>query len=129
MERIVPYQDVYFLWSLERLGMLYDLPTLGDKEWYRWGAEMLITRQKSDGHWAEPFDPHDPKTLMPSTFPPLTTAFALLFLKRSHPMKDLTPKLPFTAKELNQGLTRLLPSPESPERPTTVPSRSRKPDR
>jgi hypothetical protein len=108
MERPVPYMDVYFLWSLERVGMLYDLPTLGDKEWYRWGAEILLTNQKPDGRWESAFDPKDgAKSLMPNDYPSLTTSFALLFLKRSHPMKDLTPKLPFKAEELNKSIVAL----------------------
>ena len=108
MERAVPYMDVYFLWSLERVGMLYDLPTIGDKEWYRWGAEILLTNQKSDGRWESAFDPKDAaKSLMPNDYPSLTTAFALLFLKRSHPMKDLTPKLPLKAEALNKSIVAL----------------------
>ena len=107
MKRTVPLQDYYFLWSVERVAMLYDLPTLGDKEWYRWGAESLVTNQEPGGEWLKR------ATLGPKDFvivnygPVLNTAFALLFLKHSHPMKELTPKLPFTAKELNQGIARL----------------------
>jgi hypothetical protein len=41
-------QDIYFLWSLERVGMLFNLPTLGDKEWYRWGVEILVSNQLTE---------------------------------------------------------------------------------
>jgi hypothetical protein len=127
MEESIPLQNVYFLWSLERVAMLYNLPTLGDKDWYRWGAEMLVVNQNAGGDWdgspiREPGGPSD-------FGPPLNTAFALLFLKRSHPMKDLTPKLPFTVKELNEGIARIRPSDSRLERSLTTPSRNTKPER
>src|SRR5262249_26318099 len=34
-----PMTSLYFLWSVERVGVLYNLPLIGDKDWYRWGAE------------------------------------------------------------------------------------------
>jgi hypothetical protein len=125
MKRPVPPQDTYFLWSVERVGMLYDLPTIGDKEWYRWGAEILITNQKSSGGWSG--IPPEPKYLDFGVT--LNTAFTLLFLKRSHPMKELTPKLPYKAKDLNQGVTRLLKDDPPLERSKVTPSRSAKPER
>ncbi len=125
METPVPMQNVYFLWSLERVGMLFKLPTLGDKEWYRWGGEILVTNQLDTGEWPEELRGRTP--LRYDYYGPvLNTAFALLFLKHSHPMKDLTPKMPFTAKELNQGIARLQRSNKSPARPLNAPeSRSR----
>jgi hypothetical protein len=103
-----PPEDLYFLWSVERVGMLYNLPSIGEKDWYRWGAEIIVTNQRARGGViGTPFiGPAGPsKTEYGVT---LNTAFALLFLKRSHPMKELTPKLPYTVKELNQGITSLL---------------------
>jgi hypothetical protein len=128
MNTSVPPQDVYFLWSLERVGMLFNLPTLGDKEWYRWGAEIFVTNQLNTGEWPEDFARERTafRILYGSV---LNTAFALLFLKHSHPMKDLTPKLPFTAKELNEGIVRLRPSDPPLKRSTVAPSRSTKPER
>ena len=112
------FYDVYFLWSLERVAMLYNLPTIGEKDWYRWGMESLLANQAKDGGWTgrSPYAEwkgnknYDYKAT-------LSTAFALLFLKRSHPMKDLTPKLPFTAKELNAGIAHLRASDKFPLRP------------
>jgi hypothetical protein len=121
MKQTVPLHNLYFLWSLERVGMLYNLPTIGDKDWYRWGAEILVTNQKSSGGWTG---------LPPSDYGvPISTAFALLFLKRVHPMKDLTRKLPFKAKELNQGVALLLSGAPPLEPSTATPSRSDKPKR
>jgi hypothetical protein len=137
MDKPIPMQDIYYLWSLERVGMLFNLPTLGDKEWYRWGAEIIITNQLgtgefSAGDWSE--NPRFAATGAGQTSPGfygpiLKTAFALLFLKHSHPMKDLTPKLPFTAKELNQGIARLRPGDAPLDRSTSTPSRNAKPER
>jgi hypothetical protein len=109
------YMVMYFLWSVERVAMLYNLPTLGDKDWYRWGAEILVVNQKPGGEWVSDFGPV------------VNTGFALLFLKRSHPMKDLTLKLPFTAKELNEGIARLRPEDKTPAQPAASPSQSRSP--
>ena len=33
-----PPPDLYYLWSLERVGVLYNQKTLGDKDWYSWGS-------------------------------------------------------------------------------------------
>jgi hypothetical protein len=125
MDKPVPTEDIYFLWSLERVGMLFNLPTLGDKEWYRWGAEILVTNQFATGEFDTGDRMKDRSIGVNSVRgyygPILKSSFALLFLKHSHPMKDLTPKLPFTAKELNQGITRLRPSAKSLDRPMTVP--------
>jgi hypothetical protein len=123
MQRPVPMQDVYFLWSVERVGMLYDLPLLGDKEWYRWGAEILVTNQRTSGGWTG--SPHANKFLDFGV--PLNTSFALLFLKRSHPMKDLTPKLPYTPKELNEGITQLQRGGSPLQRSPSASSQNKKP--
>ena len=45
--------NLYFLWSVERVAVLYNLPTIGKKEWYRWGAEILVANQKKDGNWED----------------------------------------------------------------------------
>lgn len=124
MNERVPLKDYYFLWSLERVAMLYNLPTLADKEWYRWGAEILITNQEPSGcypSWRYPKTSRNDETV--------NTAFALLFLKYSHPMKDLTPNLPFDPKELNDSIARLVPKGVTPDRSTTSPGQTRKLDR
>jgi hypothetical protein len=93
----VPQQNLYYLWSLERVAMLYDLPTVGGKDWYRWGAESLVVNQQPLGHW-------DNGGYIGAARP-LDTCFALLFLKRAHLAKDLTARLPFDKKELSQKIT------------------------
>jgi len=49
--RRVPLPGFYFLWSVERVGLLYDLPALGERDWYRWGAEALVANQTERGDW------------------------------------------------------------------------------
>jgi hypothetical protein len=136
MDNPVPTRDAYFLWSLERVGMLYNLPTLDDKEWYRWGAEVLVSNQLDSGEFNAKDSEETPRLGMArrvpgaSTYGPmLKTAFALLFLKHSHPMKDLTPKLPFTVKQLNEGIARLRPRDSHLESSTVSPSHNSKPER
>jgi hypothetical protein len=100
--------------------MLFNLPALGEKDWYRWGAGFLSNSQNPGGWWQAADGVGRDRVI--------STAFALLFLNRSHPMKDLTPKLPFKAKELNQGISRLLSG--APLEPSTAtPSRGDKPKR
>jgi hypothetical protein len=41
----------YFLWSLERVAVALNLKTIGNKDWYEWGAEVLIANQQADGSW------------------------------------------------------------------------------
>lgn len=125
MNRRVPHQDVYFLWSVERVGMLYNLSTIGYKDWYRWGAEILVSHQMSNGSWPGVVWQRETCPVPPDYGSVLNTAFALLFLKHSHPMKDLTPKLPFTAKELNEGIARLQTGDKLPERTTTTSGKSK----
>jgi hypothetical protein len=73
--------DLYFLWSVERVAVVYDLPTIGGKNWYRWGAEILVDHQQQDGRWINAF---------PGT---VDTSFALLFLKRANVVQSLTKRL------------------------------------
>jgi hypothetical protein len=75
-------ENLYFLWTLERVAMLYDLKTINGKDWYGWGAQNLVHTQEADGQWA--FSPY------PGAEKTLNTCFALLFLKRSNLVQDLT---------------------------------------
>jgi hypothetical protein len=73
--------DLYWLWSVERVGMIYGLPTIGGKDWYAWGAGLLVANQGDDGSWSYGYVAH------------VDTCFALLFLKRANVAKDLTHQL------------------------------------
>lgn len=80
--------DYYFLWSVERCGVLYKRRQIGGKDWYPWGVELLLDHQQSDGRWMHGNYPGSPK-------PIADTCFALLFLKRANLAKELTKKLEF----------------------------------
>jgi hypothetical protein len=91
--------NLYFLWSVERVGVLYNLRTIGGKDWYRWGAALLLPAQNADGSWFT-------KGYLGAT-PTIDTCFALLFLKRA----DLLPGL---SKQLQLRLAITDPGPASP---------------
>jgi hypothetical protein len=105
----LPMQNLYFLWSVERVAVLYNLPVIGDKDWYRWGAQVLVANQETHGNWAN--------GQYHGNSPTLDTCLALLFLKRANLVKDLTAKLPFKAADLNNGIMEKLapPTPPSPD--------------
>jgi hypothetical protein len=81
----LPLVNLYLLWSVERVAVLYGLPTIGDKDWYRWGVEILLANQQASGCWADKFNPQ--------TDPSIDTCFALLFLRRANLAPDLTENL------------------------------------
>jgi len=84
----VPFQpNLYFLWTVERVAMLYNLRTIGNKDWYRWGVHTLIPSQQPAGAWS--------LGGYPGADTPIDTSFALLFLKRSNLVQDLTRNLTF----------------------------------
>jgi len=80
-----PMQNMYFLWSVERVGVLFDLKTIGGKDWYAWGAQILVANQHDDGSWSG--------AEYRGASPHLDTCFALLFLKRANLVADLTENL------------------------------------
>ncbi len=57
----------YYLYAMERVGMLYGTETIGSHEWYPEGAKELLNTQKDDGSWENARN----------------TCFAILFLKRA----------------------------------------------
>lgn len=62
---------IYYLYTLERLTALADLPTIGDHDWYAEGAEYLLEIQRPDGAWS----------VETGELP--DTAFSVLFLIRA----------------------------------------------
>jgi hypothetical protein len=78
-------RDHYFLWSMARVAVLYDLDTIGGKDWYAWGVRAILPNQKKDGSWTD--------GAYIANHPVLNTCFALLFLQRANLARDLTDKL------------------------------------
>ena len=70
--------DLYFLWSLERVAVIYGMKSFGKVDWYKYGTDILVDLQQPDGHFKGGWGP------------PVSTSFALLFLNRSNVAKDLT---------------------------------------
>lgn len=66
----------YYLYALERAGMLLDMPTLGNRDWYAEGAKVLLAAQRADGVWnvGDKYMHH---------LPAWDTCYAILFLKRA----------------------------------------------
>jgi len=102
---------LYFLWSLERMAVIYDLKTLGGTEWYPWAAEMLVQTQDEDGRWHAPY---------PS---PVGTCFALLVLKRSNLAHDLQLTVQGQPTRRDAGLNgpTILQGPDALRGSTTTP--------
>ncbi len=79
-------KNLYYLWSVERVGVLFQQKEIEGKQWYPWGAEFLLATQQPDGNWKDGRY-HDRKDMV-------DTCFALLFLKQANLAKALTNKLP-----------------------------------
>jgi hypothetical protein len=63
----------YFLWSVERVGVAYNIKNVKGTDWYDYGVDFLLPRQAKNGSWAD----------ANSEFPGVTdTSFAVLFLRK-----------------------------------------------
>jgi hypothetical protein len=87
--------NCYFLWSLERMAVVYGLKTVGKKDWYAWGSTELLARQRPDGGWEEQYHPEN-----------IDTCFALLFLRRANLATDLTTMLDRQVRDPGKALLR-----------------------
>lgn len=61
----------YYMYAIERVGILSGVRYFGHHDWYREGAAALLARQKGTGSWEE-------------THSVVDTSFALLFLAKGH---------------------------------------------
>ena len=59
--------NLYYMYALERAGMIYGTEMMGTHKWYPEGAKVLIETQGANGAWGSTVD----------------TCFAILFLKRA----------------------------------------------
>ncbi len=73
---------LYYLYGLERVGMLYGTERIGPHEWYPDGASHLLATQLQGGGWAPPEKLAGGVTT--------STCFAILFLRRgTAPLKPI----------------------------------------
>jgi hypothetical protein len=66
--------NLYYMYAVERAGMLYDTVKFGDHDWYLEGAKSIVRSQKADGSWGATGD-EEKNTIQ--------TCFAILFLKKA----------------------------------------------
>ncbi len=64
----VPVGPWYYLYCLERVGILSGNKYIGKRDWYRLGAVRAVETQQKDGSWGDEAE----------------TAFAILFLAKGH---------------------------------------------
>jgi hypothetical protein len=77
----------YYLYALERVGVLCKLDLIDDHDWYVEGASVLCELQGAEGSWKGETESDE-----------ISTAFALLFLKRAtNPLPVTTPSSGTTA--------------------------------
>src|SRR5690606_2527513 len=68
---------LYYLWSVERVGMAYGVKKIGPVDWYETGADRLLSMQQADGS-------------VPDYNSSVGTSLALLFLRKTNVASDLT---------------------------------------
>src|SRR5262249_23024359 len=85
-------RSYYFLWTLERMAIIYGLDKINNKDWYAWGAQLLVHNQQGDGNWNGEFHQAG-----------VDTCFALLFLKRA----NIAPELADVMRKKNKQLDKL----------------------
>jgi len=71
-------QNLYLLWSLERVGVLYGADRIGGVDWYAGGSDYLVAVQAADGTWAGEYGAD------------VDTSFAVLFLCKANLARDLS---------------------------------------
>lgn len=107
---------LYYLWAMERVAVLYDVGRLDRKDWYLWGAEILLCHQKGEGHWDEGG--------YHGQHPVLNTAFALLFLKRANLTPDLSRRLTIDTTALTTKVDETVTPQPTPVKPQPQPEPS-----
>jgi hypothetical protein len=106
----------YYLFGMERLGILEGIRCLGEHDWYLEGAAILLASQQVDGHWEGPY-----------AIPIIDTDFALLFLKRAIlPVETLSRKGPGPKDTATSGNAKKNSEPgDKPERTEEGPSKDK----
>ena len=104
-------RDLYFLWSVERVGVIYNLDRLGGVNWYDVGADAIVKTQLPEGCWPNKSYGSD-----------VNTCFALLFLMKADLLRDLSNKFRNPKdNELRAGTSGSVPSTGTGSGNTTAP--------
>jgi hypothetical protein len=86
-------RNYYFLWSAERVGVIFSVKLMGGVDWYQHGAAAILRAQQADGSWPA-------RTAgIPTNGSDINTCFALLFLRKSNFANDLTANLRVKPKQ------------------------------
>jgi hypothetical protein len=109
---------LYYMWAMERIAVLYDVRSLDKKDWYLWGAEILLSHQRPQGNWEDAGQHVE--------HPALSTALALLFLKRANLTPDLSRRLVVDPGALTKKVSETV-SPKQPPTPTPKPPETTEP--
>jgi hypothetical protein len=81
--KVSPEWHYYWLYAVERVGMLYGSAQIGRHDWSGTGARYLVEKQQADGSWGE-------GKYHGSPAPVLDTCCAILFLRRvTRPLQDV----------------------------------------
>ncbi len=101
-EQMSPERDYYFLWSVERVGVIFGVDKMGGLDWYDVGATWLIKNQNANGSWGPTNSPGGSE---------VNTSFALLFLCKADLLQDLSSKFRDpSANELRAGSSKAAPT-------------------
>ena len=95
---------LYFLWSVERVGVIYSAEKLGGADWYAIGSDALLQQQGRDGSWSGSYGSA------------VGTSFAILFLTRANIVRDLSNKI----KQDNKNELRAGSGPDAPAAPSAT---------
>jgi len=76
----VGWMAYYWLYAMERAGLLAGVETMGGHKWYAEGVAHLLQAQKGDGSWLSPLPHGDRPVELNAVW---DTCFAILFLKRA----------------------------------------------
>lgn len=78
-----PGSPRYFMWSVERIGVLLGLEQMGEVDWYQRGSDALLKTQREDGGWPSAHAEADKEGLADS-------CLALLFLRKANLGSDIS---------------------------------------
>jgi hypothetical protein len=116
----------YYLYGLERAGILTLCVKFGEHDWYNKGAKHIVKEQKPDGHWVAYERPAPAPQPGGNVVPPqpadhTDTCFALLFLKRATVPIVTIPSQTYTGEDLFGDKTQKQEMPGAPGKTENAP--------